>query len=87
MLSPLSSQWRPKPLVYIEHTAQPFSLVCDPASLCCSIACLAALQRYGECLALVNKRLETERDSGDLYVLRARLHRLFKNVSPGSIIE
>ena len=49
--------------------------------LCCSsIACLAALHRHGECLALVNKRLETDRENADLYILRARLHKLFRNV-------
>ena len=61
--------------------------VCQPCqkkllSLCfSSIACLAALQRHGECLALVNKRLEAEHDNPDLYVMRARLHQLFRNVS------
>ncbi|KAI8517851.1 Tetratricopeptide repeat protein 16 [Branchiostoma belcheri] len=44
-----------------------------------SVACLAALHRYGECLALVNQRLEEERDNADLYVMRARLHELFRN--------
>ena len=46
-----------------------------------SVACLAALQRHGECLALVNKRLEEETDSPDLFIMRARLHELFRNVS------
>eukprot|EP00057_Strongylocentrotus_purpuratus_P033762 XP_792693.2 PREDICTED: tetratricopeptide repeat protein 16 [Strongylocentrotus purpuratus] len=46
-----------------------------------SIACLAALQRHGECLALVNKRLETERTNPDLYIMRARLHQLFRNTT------
>ena len=46
-----------------------------------SIACLAALERHGECLALVNKRLETDQDNADLFVMRARLHSLFRNVS------
>lgn len=46
-----------------------------------SIACLAALQRHGECLALVNKRLETEQENADLYIMRARLHRLFRNMT------
>ena len=45
-----------------------------------SITCLAALERHGECLALVNKRLETETDNPDLYVMRARLHEMFRNV-------
>ena len=46
-----------------------------------SVACLAALQRHGECLALVNKRLEEETDNPDLFIMRARLHELFRNVS------
>ncbi|XP_013419989.1 tetratricopeptide repeat protein 16 [Lingula anatina] len=44
-----------------------------------SIACLAALNRHGECLALVNKRLEMENDNPDYYVMRARLHDMFRN--------
>ncbi|XP_059175986.1 tetratricopeptide repeat protein 16-like [Physella acuta] len=44
-----------------------------------SITCLAALNRHSECLALVNTRLETDRNNPDLYVLRARLHKLFRN--------
>lgn len=46
-----------------------------------SISCLAALQRHGECLALVNKRLEKDSTNPDLYVMRARLHDMFGNVS------
>ncbi|XP_022085210.1 uncharacterized protein LOC110976332 [Acanthaster planci] len=46
-----------------------------------SVACLAALQRHGECLALVNKRLEVEQNNPDLYIMRARLHELFRNTS------
>ncbi|PIK41751.1 putative tetratricopeptide repeat protein 16 [Apostichopus japonicus] len=45
-----------------------------------SIACLAALERHGECLALVNKRLELER-STLICTMRARLHLLFRNTS------
>ena len=45
-----------------------------------SIACLAALERHGECLALVNRRLEEEKSNTDLYVMRSRLHLMFKNV-------
>ncbi|CAL1536379.1 unnamed protein product [Lymnaea stagnalis] len=44
-----------------------------------SLSCLAALQRHNECLALVNKRLETDRNNPDLYILRARLHEMFRN--------
>ena len=46
-----------------------------------SITCLAALQRHGECLALVNKRLETDHDNPDLYIMRARLHEMFRNAT------
>eukprot|EP00795_Rhopilema_esculentum_P010263 gene10263-18957_t len=46
-----------------------------------SIACLAALQRHGECLALVNKRIEIEKDNADLYLMRARIHNTFRNDS------
>lgn len=46
-----------------------------------SIACLAALHRHGECLALVNRRLETEKTNPDLYIMRARLHQLFRNTT------
>ncbi|XP_067939514.1 tetratricopeptide repeat protein 16-like [Watersipora subatra] len=46
-----------------------------------SIACLAALQRHGECLAIINKRLEDERNNTDLYVMRSRLHLMFKNIA------
>ena len=49
-----------------------------------SITCLAALQRHGECLALVNKRLETDHHNPDLYIMRARLHEMFRNVSRGT---
>ncbi|KAL8608187.1 hypothetical protein ACOMHN_016642 [Nucella lapillus] len=46
-----------------------------------SISCLAALQRHGECLALVNKRLEVDIDNPDLYIMRARLHEMFRNTT------
>lgn len=50
-----------------------------------SMTCLAALHRHGECLALVNKRLESENDNPDLYIMRARLHEMFRNVSNISV--
>ena len=51
------------------------------------MTCLAALHRHGECLALVNKRLESENDNPDLYIMRARLHEMFRNVSSRSLIH
>ncbi|XP_075691507.1 tetratricopeptide repeat protein 16 [Rhinoderma darwinii] len=39
-----------------------------------SICCLAALGRYGECIRLLNKKLEEEQGNPDLYVVRARLY-------------
>ncbi|KAL5012710.1 hypothetical protein ScPMuIL_011261 [Solemya velum] len=46
-----------------------------------SIACLAALQRHGECLALVNQRLDVECGNPDLFIMRARLHEMFRNTT------
>ncbi|XP_041368202.1 tetratricopeptide repeat protein 16-like [Gigantopelta aegis] len=46
-----------------------------------SISCLAALQRHGECLALINKRLEIDSSNPDLYIMRARLHEMFRNTT------
>ncbi|XP_061164598.1 tetratricopeptide repeat protein 16-like isoform X1 [Saccostrea echinata] len=46
-----------------------------------SMTCLAALHRHGECLALVNKRLETDNENPDLYIMRARLHEMFRNTT------
>nr|DBA21641.1 TPA: hypothetical protein GDO54_018250 [Pyxicephalus adspersus] len=39
-----------------------------------SICCLAALGRYPECLRLINKQLEEDQSSPDLYIVRARLY-------------
>ena len=65
----------------IEIMINDYDFRCDSFLWCVSsIACLAALHRHGECLALVNKRLETDRENADLYILRARLHKLFRNV-------
>ena len=50
------------------------------------MTCSATLHRHGECLALVNKRLESENDNPDLYIMRARLHEMFRNVSSGNLI-
>lgn len=50
-----------------------------------SMTCLAALHRHGECLALVNKRLETEIGNPDLFIMRARLHEMFRNVGPSFV--
>jgi len=47
-----------------------------------AITCLAALRRHQECLALITRRLEAEATANpELYVLRARLHQQFGNVS------
>nr|CAB3267325.1 tetratricopeptide repeat protein 16-like [Phallusia mammillata] len=47
-----------------------------------AIACLACLNRNQECLALITRRLEAETTGNpELYVLRARLHRIFKNAT------
>ncbi|XP_078502778.1 tetratricopeptide repeat protein 16 [Lissotriton helveticus] len=46
----------------------------------CSIACLAPLGRYADCLRLVSKLLEEDKLNPDLYVLRARLHYKFNKI-------
>lgn len=50
-------------------------------SCCLSIACLASLKRHKECLQLINQRLESESKNPDLFIMRARLHLLFCNVT------
>ncbi|XP_054853246.1 tetratricopeptide repeat protein 16 [Eublepharis macularius] len=42
-----------------------------------SIACLAALKRYNECLQMVNEEVVREQQNADLFVLRARLYEYF----------
>ncbi|CAG5117465.1 unnamed protein product, partial [Candidula unifasciata] len=46
------------------------------------ITCLVALQRHHECLTLVNQRLQEDKNNPDLYIVRARLHEIFANLSP-----
>lgn len=56
-----------------------------------SVACMAALDRFGECLALVSSHLTnrlvdpdksvSQEMTADLYILRARIHAKFGNVS------
>ena len=47
-----------------------------------AITCLAALGRHQECLALITRRLDAEATGNpELYVLRARLHLQFGNVT------
>ncbi|XP_078484235.1 tetratricopeptide repeat protein 16-like [Ciona intestinalis] len=47
-----------------------------------AIACLAALGRHQECLALTTRQLEAETTGNpELYVLRARLHLKFNNLT------
>nr|XP_033815958.1 tetratricopeptide repeat protein 16 isoform X2 [Geotrypetes seraphini] len=45
-----------------------------------SIACLAALDRHGDCLRLIHMQLQEEKENADLYVLRARLHDHYQQV-------
>lgn len=47
-----------------------------------SLACLTALGRYSECLRLVSNWLETDGQSADLLILRARLHHQLNQVRP-----
>ncbi|XP_070614903.1 tetratricopeptide repeat protein 16 isoform X2 [Erythrolamprus reginae] len=42
-----------------------------------SIACLAAMSRFNDCLQMVNEEVELENNNADLFVLRARLFEYF----------
>ncbi|XP_053229338.1 tetratricopeptide repeat protein 16 isoform X2 [Podarcis raffonei] len=46
-----------------------------------SIACLAALKKYNDCLQMVNEEVAQERKNPDLFVLRARLYQCFGKVT------
>ncbi|XP_061460461.1 tetratricopeptide repeat protein 16 [Rhineura floridana] len=46
-----------------------------------SIACLAALKRYNDCLQMVNEEVAQEKKNSDLFVLRARLYDYFGKVT------
>ncbi|XP_077162263.1 tetratricopeptide repeat protein 16 isoform X2 [Paroedura picta] len=47
-----------------------------------SIACLAALKRYNECLQMVNEEVVRDQTNADLFVLRARLYKYFGKPTP-----
>ncbi|XP_015744614.2 tetratricopeptide repeat protein 16 [Python bivittatus] len=47
-----------------------------------SIACLAAMNRFNDCLQMVNEEVEREKKNADLFVLRARLYEYFGKASP-----
>ncbi|KAM3825391.1 tetratricopeptide repeat protein 16 [Vipera latastei] len=46
-----------------------------------SIACLAAMNRFNDCLQMVNEEVELEKNNADLFVLRARLFQYFGKAS------
>ncbi|XP_034958192.2 tetratricopeptide repeat protein 16 isoform X2 [Zootoca vivipara] len=46
-----------------------------------SIACLAALKKYNDCLQMINEEVAQERKNPDLFVLRARLYQCFGKVT------
>ncbi|EDV27533.1 uncharacterized protein TRIADDRAFT_53326 [Trichoplax adhaerens] len=46
-----------------------------------TLATLAALNRHSECLALINNRMEVNNDNPDLFIMRARIHDMFRNTS------
>ncbi|XP_058843214.1 tetratricopeptide repeat protein 16-like [Acipenser ruthenus] len=45
------------------------------------LACLAAIGRHSDCLRLVSKRIETKMDDPELYILSARLHQHFNQLT------
>lgn len=46
-----------------------------------SLACLSAVGQHSDCLKLVNSWMLTDGPTSDLYVLRARLHKLLNQVT------
>ncbi|KAK9392471.1 tetratricopeptide repeat protein 16-like [Crotalus adamanteus] len=46
-----------------------------------SIACLAAMNRFNDCLQMVNEEVELEKNNADLFILRARLFEYFGKAS------
>lgn len=46
-----------------------------------SLACLSAVGQHSDCLKLVNDWMLTDGPTSDLYVLRARLHKLLNQVT------
>ncbi|XP_026568304.1 tetratricopeptide repeat protein 16 isoform X2 [Pseudonaja textilis] len=46
-----------------------------------SIACLAAMNRFNDCLQMVNAEVELDKSNADLFVLRARLFEYFGKAS------
>ena len=49
--------------------------------------CLLSLQRYDECLAMINHELLTDESNPTLYILRAQINILFGNVSHSSTLH
>ena len=58
-----------------------------PLSFFLRMECLLSLQRYDECLAMINHELVTDESNPTLYVLRAQINILFGNVSPSSTLH
>lgn len=50
-----------------------------------SLACLSAVGQHSDCLKLVNSWMLTDGPTSDLYVLRARLHKLLNQVTTGNL--
>ncbi|XP_063172351.1 tetratricopeptide repeat protein 16 isoform X2 [Candoia aspera] len=46
-----------------------------------SISCLAAMNRFNDCLQMVNEEVECEKTNADLFVLRARLYEYFRKAN------
>lgn len=47
------------------------------------MACLLALKRHRDCLALINKEVMHGTTNADIYILRARLYNFFQKVAQG----
>ena len=58
-----------------------------PLSSFLRMECLLSLQRYDECLAMINHELLTDESNPTLYILRAQINILFGNVSHSSTLH
>ena len=58
-----------------------------PLSSFLRMECLLSLQRYDECLAMINHELITDESNPTLYVLRAQINILFGNVRHSSTLH
>lgn len=69
----------PRPLLAAASYSPRLNALC-PLPSAPSMACLLALKRYHDCLALITREVKQGRASADVYILRARLYNFFQKV-------